>query len=59
MTDNEPSNNTESRGLSAESVDIAEENKTGLIENATNNTNTDFGGLSGRSLNLLIKFSNR
>ncbi len=44
VTDNEASNNTDLGGLSAESVDIAEENKTGLIRNATNNNETDFGG---------------
>jgi hypothetical protein len=44
---------TDLGGLSAESVDIAEENKTDLIRNATNNNNeTDFGGLSAKSVNI-------
>jgi hypothetical protein len=29
-----------------------EENKTDLIRNATNNNETDFGGLSARSVNI-------
>ena len=51
-SDNKPDNNTDLGGLSAESVDIAEENKTKLIENATNSSDTDFGGLSARSVNI-------
>jgi hypothetical protein len=51
MTDNEPSNNTDLGGLSAESVDIAEENKTDLIRNATDG-NIRFGGLSAESVDI-------
>jgi hypothetical protein len=40
------------RGLSAESTDIAEANKTNLIRNDTNDNGTDFGGLSPRSVNI-------
>ena len=52
MTNNEPGNNTDFGGLSAESTDIAGTNKTDLINGTNNNNNTDFGGLSARSVNL-------
>jgi hypothetical protein len=51
VTDNEASNNTDLGGLSAESVDIAEENKTGLIRNTTA-SNIRFGGLSAESVDI-------
>ncbi|MGH9987212.1 MAG: hypothetical protein ACRD8W_24965 [Nitrososphaeraceae archaeon] len=51
-TNNEPGNNTDFGGLSAESTDIAEANKTDLINGTNNNNNTDFGGLSARSVNI-------
>jgi hypothetical protein len=51
-TNNEPGNNTDFGGLSAESTDIAGTNKTDLINGTNNNNNTDFGGLSARSVNL-------
>ena len=49
---NDGGDNMSFGGLSAEAVDIAEANKTELIENATNNSGTDFGGLSARSVNI-------
>ena len=50
---NEPGNNTDFGGLSAESTDIAEaNNKTDLINGTNNNNGTDFGGLSARSVNI-------
>jgi hypothetical protein len=51
-SNNKPDNNTGLGGLSAESVDIAEANKTDLIRNATNNNETDSDGLSARSVNI-------
>ena len=51
-TNNEPGNNTDFGGLSAESTDIAEANKTDLITGTKNNNGTDFGGLSARSVNI-------
>ncbi|MGB7664756.1 MAG: hypothetical protein WBL67_18645 [Nitrososphaeraceae archaeon] len=51
-SNNEPSNNTDFGGLSAESTNIAEANKTGLINGTNNNNGTDFGGLSARSVNI-------
>jgi hypothetical protein len=51
-TNNEPGNNTDFGGLSAESTDIAGTNKTDLINGTNNNNNTDFGGLSARSVNI-------
>ena len=50
-SDNKPDNNTDLGGLSAESVDIAEENKTDLIRNATDG-NIRFGGLSAESVDI-------
>jgi hypothetical protein len=52
MTNNEPGNNTDFGGLSAESTDIAEADKTDLINGTNNNNGTDFGGLSTRSVNI-------
>lgn len=53
MTHDGPgNNNTDYGGLSAESIEIAEANKTDLIRNATTNNGTDFGGLSARSVNI-------
>ena len=49
---NTTASNIQFEGLSAESVDIARENKTDLIRNSTNNNETDFGGLSARSVNI-------
>jgi hypothetical protein len=46
------SDNTSFGDLSAESTDIAGTNKTDLINGTNNNNNTDFGGLSARSVNL-------
>ena len=52
MSNDEPGNNTGFGGLSAESTNIAETNKTDLT-NGTNNINdTNFGGLSARSVNI-------
>jgi uncharacterized protein YpmB len=51
-SNNEPSNDTDFGGLSAESTDIAEANKTDLITGTKNNNGTDFGGLSARSVNI-------
>ena len=51
-SNNEPGNNTDFGGLSAESTDIAEANKTDLINGTNNNSGTDFGGLSVRSVNI-------
>ena len=51
-SNNEPSNDTDFGGLSAESTDIAEANKTDLITGTNNNNSTDFGGLSARSVNI-------
>jgi hypothetical protein len=81
-SNNKPDNNTGLGGLSAESVDIAETNKTDLmrdgardassfgglsaeftdlaeagtrtdsINDTNNNSGTDFGGLSARSVNI-------
>ena len=51
-SNNEPSNDTDFGGLSAESTDIAGTNKTDLIHGTNNNNDTDFGGLSARSLNI-------
>ena len=49
MTHDEPgNNNTDYGGLSTESIEIAEANKTDLIRN----NGTDFGGLSARSVNI-------
>ena len=39
-------------GLSAESTDIAGTNKTDLINGTIINSDTDFGGLSARSVNI-------
>jgi hypothetical protein len=50
-SNNKPDNNTDLGGLSAESVDIAEENKTDLIRNATDD-NIRFGGLSAESVDI-------
>jgi|GEM_PF-2222841 len=47
-SNNEPSNDTEFGGLSAESTDIAEANKTGLKRDGTSD-NASFGGLSAES----------
>ena len=52
MIDIEPGSNTSFGGLSTESTDIAEANKTNLIRNDTNDNGTDFGGLSPRSVNI-------
>jgi uncharacterized protein YpmB len=51
-SNNEPSKGTDFGGLSAESTDIAEANKTDLITGTKNNNSTDFGGLSARSVNI-------
>ena len=51
-SNNEPGNNTDFGGLSAESTDIAKANKTDLINGTNNNSGTDFGGLSARSVNI-------
>ena len=51
-SNNEPSNDTDFGGLSAESTDIAEANKTDLITGTKNNNGADFGGLSARSVNI-------
>jgi len=51
-SNNEPSKDTDFGGLSAESTDIAEANKTDLITGTKNNNSTDFGGLSARSVNI-------
>ena len=48
MTNNEPGNNTDFGGLSAESTNIAETNKTDLMMDSTGD-NTSFGGLSAES----------
>jgi hypothetical protein len=45
MTNNEPGNNTDFGGLSAESTDIAEADKTDLINGTNNNNGTDFAFL--------------
>jgi hypothetical protein len=52
MTNNEPDNDTDFGGLSAESTDIAGTNKTDLINGTNTNNDTDFGGLSARSVNI-------
>jgi len=52
MANNEPSNNIDFGGLSAESTDIAGANKTDLINGTNNSNGTDFGGLSARSVNI-------
>lgn len=52
MTNNEPGNNTNFGGLSAESTHIAGENKTELISGTNNSNDTDFGGLSARPVNI-------
>jgi hypothetical protein len=50
---NKPDNNTSFGGLSTESTEIAEAgNKTNLINDTNNNSSTDFGGLSSRSVNI-------
>ena len=49
---NEAGNNTDFGGLSAESTDIAEANKTDLINGTNNNSGTDFGGLPARSVDI-------
>ena len=46
-------NNTDFGGLSAESTDIAEANKTDLINGTNKNNGIDFGGLSARSVNTI------
>lgn len=51
-TNNALGNDTDFGGLSAESTDIAEANKTDLINGTNNNNDTDFGGLSARSVNI-------
>jgi predicted acyltransferase (DUF342 family) len=51
MTNNDPGNNTVFGGLSAESVDIAEANKTELNKNVTDD-NVRFGGLSAESVDI-------
>jgi len=52
VSNNEPSNNTYSGGLSAESTDIAEaNNKTDLVRDGTS-SNTSFGGLSAESTDI-------
>jgi hypothetical protein len=52
-SNNEPGNNTDFGGLSAESTDIAGANKTDLMRDDTNGNNgTDFGGLSARSVDI-------
>jgi len=48
---NASNNNTDLGGLSAESVDIAEANKTDLIRNATDG-NIRFGGLSAETVDI-------
>ena len=47
-SNNEPGNNTDFGGLSAESTDIAEANKTDLRNGTSNNS----GGLSARSVDI-------
>jgi hypothetical protein len=47
-SNNEPGHNTDFGGLSAESTDIAEANKTDLMRDVTSD-NTSFGGLSAES----------
>jgi hypothetical protein len=51
-SNNEPGHNTDFGGLSAESTDIAEANKTDLRNGTNNSSGTDFGGLSARSLDI-------
>ena len=51
MTNNEPGNNTDFGGLSAESTNIAETNKTDLMMDSTGD-NTSFGGLSVESTDI-------
>jgi hypothetical protein len=48
---NEPGNNTDFGGLSAESTDISEANKTDLMRDDTSD-NTSFGGLSAESTDI-------
>ena len=48
---NEPGNNTDFGGLSAESTDIAEANSTDLMTDGTGD-NTSFGGLSVESTDI-------
>jgi hypothetical protein len=50
-TNNDPDNNTDFGGLSAESTDIAEANKTDLIRNGTSG-NISFGSLSAESTDI-------
>ncbi|MGH9988417.1 MAG: hypothetical protein ACRD8W_31160 [Nitrososphaeraceae archaeon] len=50
-SNNEPGNNTDFGGLSAESMDIAEANKTDLMRDGTSD-NTSFGGLSAESMDI-------
>ena len=51
MSNNDPGNNTDFGGLSAESTDIAEANKTDLMTDGTGD-NTSFGGLSAESTDI-------
>lgn len=51
-SNNEPGNSIDFGGLSAESTDVAEANKTDLINGTNNNSGTDFGGLSARSVDI-------
>lgn len=50
-SNNEPGNNTDFGGLSAESTDIAEANSTDLMTDETGD-NTSFGGLSAESTDI-------
>jgi hypothetical protein len=50
-SNDEPSNNTDFGGLSAESTDIAEANSTDLMTDGTAD-NTSFGGLSTESVDV-------
>jgi uncharacterized protein YpmB len=50
-SNNEPSNDTDFGGLSAESTDIAEANKTDLKGDGTSD-NASFGGLSAESTDI-------
>jgi hypothetical protein len=53
MTSNRFSNNNiDYRGLSAESIEIAELIETDLLANATFDNGADSGGLSARALNI-------
>jgi hypothetical protein len=51
MSNNEPGNNTDFGGLSAESTDIAGANKTDLMRDGISD-NTSFGGLSAESTDI-------